>query len=119
MLRDRITGHGDLPGGRFGIGEIYKPWKESIDRELKEELGADILYRIDEEPLFVFPHRIESGGHEALGIAYHADYQGGEIVISDEHDVFSWVSIKDYDPALHFIEHMLEAVLRFQNAAPG
>ena len=120
VLRDAAGGVGDLPGGRFGPGEIYRPWRDSVERELGEELGPDLAAgaQIDPEPLFYFPHFIAESGYEALGIAYRAELKSAElqdaVQLSPEHDWFEWVSIADYDPAALFVDHMLEAVRDFQ-----
>lgn len=116
ILKDAEKQVGDLPGGRFGPGEIYLPWKDSISREMAEELGKNVRYDLSRDPIFLFPHRIVNGGHEALGIAYQARYLGGEIQISDEHDFMQWVDIDSYNPSPMFSDHMLEAVRRFQKA---
>ncbi|MDH5657339.1 MAG: NUDIX hydrolase, partial [Spirochaetia bacterium] len=52
VLRDRASGLGDLPGGRLGKGEIYNSWTDSIHREIREELGDEIVYSIEKDPLF-------------------------------------------------------------------
>lgn len=115
VLRDRESQMGDLPGGRLSESEIYEPFKDAIAREMREELG-EVAYRLAEEPAFYFGHRIRNGGHPALGIAFTAEYLGGEIALSDEHDWMAWVPAKTYVPAPLFQEHMLSAVLRFQNS---
>lgn len=114
VLKDKDSQMGDLPGGRLAEPEIYESFSDAIAREMREELGA-VEYRLREEPAFYFGHRIRNGGHPALGIAFTAEYLGGDIVLSDEHDWMSWVNLKDYDPRGLFQEHMLSAVLRFQN----
>lgn len=122
VLRDRTGQTGDLPGGRFGAGEIYKDWRECALREVGEELGEAIADRthIGAEPLFYFPHFVDASGYEALGIAYRAslpdlasDAPPPTPTLSDEHDHFEWVSIADYDPMLHFRDYLLQAVRRF------
>jgi len=115
VLRDRKTQFGDLPGGRLAANEIYEPLEHAIAREMREELG-NVDYRLQAEPAFLFPHRIQDGGHPALGIAYIAKYLGGDPTLSDEHDWMSWANIREYDPRPLFCEHMLDAVLRFQSS---
>ncbi len=120
VLRDSAAGVGDLPGGRFGPGEIYRPWRESVERELSEELGATLTAgaRIESEPLFYFPHFVSESGYEALGIAYRAQIHKADlqdaVQLSPEHDWFEWVSIADYKPDTLFVDHLLEAVREFQ-----
>ncbi len=113
VLRDRQSGEGDLPGGRLSAGEIYKPWRESIAREIEEELGPAVRYRLEENPLFVQPHWIKNGGHEALAIFFRADFVDGEIRLSDEHDRMAWADPSSFDPASWFSDHLLEGVQRY------
>ncbi|MEM1125246.1 MAG: NUDIX hydrolase [Bacteroidota bacterium] len=114
VLRDQLTQLGDLPGGRLGQDELYGTWTEAVHRELTEELGPDASYLLHPEPLFTFPYYIPSAGTDALGVAYVADYLGGSIHLSEEHDAAHWVSIDQYDPADHFSDHIGRAVRRFQ-----
>ena len=114
ILRDRISGVGDLPGGRISKAEFYADWQDCLARELREELGEAVQYRLDPEPLFVFPHFIESAGEEALGIAYQAQFIRGQIQLSDEHDKMQWVALHDLEPGLFFSTHYARAVSRFK-----
>lgn len=122
VLKDAVAQVGDLPGGRFGAGEIYQPWCESVVREVTEELGETVgqSVTIGQKPLFYFPHFITESGYEALGIAYRADVDSNvrdSIQLSAEHDWSQWVGIGDYDPAALFVDHLLEAVRHFQKIA--
>lgn len=118
VLRDRKQQVGDLPGGRLGPGEIYRPWSNSIHREIGEELGPEFFCRLNPEPIFLFPHFIQESGYEALGLAFAAEYLQGEIQLSDEHDWHAWKSLPDYDAGELFTDHLLAAVRRFQRSRP-
>ncbi|MBX7057168.1 MAG: NUDIX hydrolase [Leptospirales bacterium] len=110
VLRDRKQQRGDLPGGRLGAGEIYRPWPEALQRELNEELGDGIGYSLDSHPLFIFPHYIQESGYEALGIAFGGELLSGEPQLSAEHDQCWWRQLAGYDPSIDFSDHLLEAV---------
>ncbi len=114
VLRDALSGLGDLPGGRISHEEFYGDWTACVYRELAEELGNDVHYTLSSEPLFVFPHHIVSAGTEALGIAYHALYKGGKVQLSPEHDAQDWVDVAVYEPSPFFHPHLAAAVRRFQ-----
>jgi len=113
VLKDSDNGYGDLPGGRIEHFEFYKPWPEAIAREVYEELGPALKYRLKPEPLFVFPHYIRKAKSPALGIAFEAEYLGGEVRLSDEHVDFRWVACSSYDPQQDFKEYLLHAVERY------
>jgi len=113
ILRDRASGLGDLPGGRLGKGEIYTAWTQTIQREIREELGSQMSYSVRENPIFCFPHFMLSDQCEGLGIAFQGIYEGGELHLSDEHDYHEWADLKKYNFENLFKDHMLEAVLKF------
>jgi len=112
VLRDRDSGTGDLPGGRLGRDEFYEPWHRALEREFREELGEDVRYRLEEEPLFIFPHFVIKDQTEALGVAYRARYLGGKIVLSEEHDQMSWEKTDAYNPDGFFPPTLAAAVRR-------
>ena len=58
----------DIPGGRMEFGESFK---DSLEREVKEELGIEVE------------------------INNNAKYIGGEIKLSFEHDNYSWLKKED------------------------
>jgi 8-oxo-dGTP pyrophosphatase MutT (NUDIX family) len=117
VLRDRATGEGDLPGGRLDEGELHGDWRSAIARELREELGPDVRCRLDPEPAFWFKHRIRASGRDALGFAWSATWIGGEVVLSDEHDLMAWVAVASFDPTTWFSGHLLAAVRTWQAGA--
>ncbi len=113
VLRDRKSGLGDLPGGRLGEGEIFQPFTVSLAREVSEELGEDIEYRVSDEPAFLFPMKMWADGSEALGIAFIGFFDEGNIELSDEHDQMFWVDLDTWNPGGLFKDYMLDACHRF------
>jgi 8-oxo-dGTP pyrophosphatase MutT (NUDIX family) len=120
VMRDKKSGFGDLPGGRMNEDEFFGDWKESIKRELKEELSENFKIDLKPEPVLIAKHRVSDGNHPCIIIGYRANYISGEIKISDEHDFFEWVNVQDYNPENLFSEYMLDAVKiyleKFKNA---
>lgn len=110
VLRDRKSGHGDLPGGRMNEDEFFQDWTESISREISEELGSNIQIEVKPKPIFVHKHRVNEGNHPCIILAYDAKRIEGKVELSDEHDYMEWVDIKSFDPKKLFSEYMLEAV---------
>jgi len=94
------VGKADLPGGRIAIGEFDVPFDEILERELREELGADFRYRSN-GPVAIFRHRRPEiaalGKPEAriVMIGFEIEYLGGEIRLSDEHTECQWVPLAD------------------------
>lgn len=110
VMKDKKSGEGDLPGGRMNQDEFYEDWTLSLRRELAEELGNSFQFELRPEIILVHKHRVNLGNHPCIILGYHADFIGGEIIISDEHDYHEWVDIKTYKPETLFSEYMLEAV---------
>lgn len=110
MLRDRKSGLGDLPGGRMNEDEFFEDWILSMEREIGEELGPNVRIDVRQKPLFIHKHRVNEGNFPCIIIAYHADFLGGEIVLSEEHDYMAWENVNSYDPGSLFSEYMFDAV---------
>lgn len=110
IMRDKKTGHGDLPGGRMTEKEFFEDWTLSVHRELEEEMGSAISYKLNPEPIFFHKHRVNEGNHPCIIIAYSAEHVAGDVLISDEHDFLDWVDVKSFQPEGFFSEYMLEAV---------
>ncbi len=94
LLWDSYTGYGDLPGGRILTEEFYD-FKNAIVREIQEELGKNLKYKINENPIFCFPHFVSKDGEYALTILFEGFFLGGEIQLSDEHHKYEWIHKKE------------------------
>lgn len=109
-LKDKITGFGDLPGGRITQKEHYN-WISALERELKEELG-NIQYKIYPEPVYCFPHFVSKDKKDSVAILFEGKYLGGNIQISDEHEEYLWIHkkerLEDY-----FSDTMLEGLKKY------
>ncbi len=97
ILRDRKSGLGDLPGGRMNEDEFFEDWNLSIEREIEEELGPQIKIKVFPKPLFVHKHKVNEGNFPCIIIAYHANFLGGEIILSDEHDYIAWKNVRTFE----------------------
>ncbi|HEY4161383.1 MAG TPA: NUDIX domain-containing protein [Candidatus Saccharimonadales bacterium] len=87
------TGYLDFPGGRVDTGERDLTWEESLEREVAEELGADLRIKVG-ETAFVTKRAYTSGGtaYAVAAIYFWAEYQSGQVALSDEHAHFEWVN---------------------------
>lgn len=87
----------DLPGGKIQIGEF--DFGKSLEREIMEETGLSVTLH---EPVatgyFKFRPQIreQKKSDFVFIVAYMADYVSGEVVLSDEHETYQWVSEQDY-----------------------
>ncbi|MDD3386615.1 MAG: NUDIX domain-containing protein [Candidatus Pacebacteria bacterium] len=77
----------DIPGGRMEFGESFK---DSLEREVKEELGIEVEINNHSSVW----NLIKDDFH-LVGITFNAKYIGGEIKLSFEHDNYSWLKKED------------------------
>jgi len=89
------NGYLDFPGGRVDASECNLTWEESLEREVAEELGQDLHIKVG-ETVFVTKRAYTFSGtaHHVAAIYFKAEYESGQITLSDEHARFDWV-----DPA--------------------
>lgn len=96
ILLTRGEGGIDLPGGRIDIGEENAPLKDTILREIREELGEDVKFLLGS---VLFVHRLgytkEKEG--IINIVFDAEYVSGDIKLSNEHVSYEWVDGRSYE----------------------
>ncbi|MBI2056123.1 MAG: NUDIX domain-containing protein [Candidatus Sungbacteria bacterium] len=87
------SGRFDLPGGRIDNIEYRMPLEKILAREIREELGGEVKYKLGPTAFqYHFPHK--NGG--IFQTVYEADYLAGEIKLSSEHRSFMWVSPESF-----------------------
>ncbi|NUM25379.1 MAG: NUDIX domain-containing protein [Candidatus Buchananbacteria bacterium] len=100
---DRVAGMEkfDLPGGRINRDELNLPFHQLVDREVKEELGPLITYKLRPDPVSlgqaIIPDFIEIKPGETRSrffVLFEAEYLSGEIEISDEHSDYQWTDLQ-------------------------
>lgn len=96
FLTDAIGKHFDLPGGRIDDVEQTAPLTEIIAREVEEELGKGIRYKLG-KPVFQFRRYFESKGLPSFQTVYEAEYLSGEIRLSAEHSDWQWINPRKID----------------------
>ena len=95
LLTRGSEGDIDLPGGRIDVGEENMPFEDVVAREITEELGKDVKFRLG--PI-LFINRIDRSKYErwVLHIVFDAEYISGDIKLSDEHTSYKWVDRRLY-----------------------
>ena len=82
----------DLPGGRINKKEIGLDFSQLINREVREELGTKVRYKLRHDPVALSKCRYPKEPSK-LFILFEAKYLGGEIKISPEHSSYKWLKI--------------------------
>jgi 8-oxo-dGTP pyrophosphatase MutT (NUDIX family) len=95
FLRTSQRGLLDLPGGRADNDEGKVPIKKILEREIKEELGGEISYRLG-GPVLQYRRYSQKYKMYVLVTAYEADYVSGPIKISREHRSYEWLNPKNF-----------------------
>jgi len=83
----------DLPGGRIDNTEKDIPLSEIIKREVEEELGKEIKYRLG-DPAFQFRRYFESDNLHVFITIYEAEFLSGNIKLSAKHSRYQWIDPK-------------------------
>lgn len=109
-LKDRVTGFGDLPGGRILQNEHYN-WIEALKREILEELGI-LNYNINPDPVYCFPHFVSKDQKDSVAILFEGKYIGGTINLSEEHEEFKWIH-KNENLSNYFSDTMLKGLNQY------
>jgi 8-oxo-dGTP diphosphatase len=83
-------GRWETVSGRIASGETPE---QTIRREIAEELGTEIKFKMV-EPYYTF--RItRDDGCELIGISYYCKYLGGAIHLNEEHTESRWVTVNE------------------------
>ena len=85
----------DLPGGRIDNVETKTPLAAILAREIREELGARVRYRLG-APLFQFRRLVSSRNIYNFLTVYDAEFLGGDITLSFEHSAYEWLDPRTY-----------------------
>ena len=106
-----MCGYHDFPGGRIREDEINEDILNIVKREVEEELGDEIEYKITEKPVAIGRHYHKEKCF--FWIIFEAEYSGGEIKISDEHSSSRWVAIDKDNYGDYFVNGPREVMRNY------
>lgn len=112
---ETFEGFYDLPGGRIDVTEFTVPYTDILEREIKEEAGP-ISFIVHPRPVAIGRHLITAKPglrEEVIHIMYvffEADYNGGDITISDEHADYKWLDIEEIELEKFFTSGILDGI---------
>ncbi|MFC1787917.1 NUDIX domain-containing protein [Patescibacteria group bacterium] len=96
--------------------EFDVTYETILRRETEEEVGQ-IEFKIKPKPAAIGRHEIPSqftsskkGPQRVLYVFFEADYLGGDIKISDEHEGYDWLDIEKNTPDQYFKSGILEGI---------
>lgn len=110
------AGFYDFPGGRIDKDEFATPFSEIIKREVHEEIGNDVAYRLNPKPVAVgrhiIPAHLSKTGKDihVMYVFFEAEYLGGDVRVSDEHQGFEWLDLGKIQLEKYFKSGNLEGV---------
>jgi len=107
-----LNGFYDLPGGRIRENEVKLPVIKILKREIKEELGSSIVYKVIERPISIGRHK-NLKKEDVLWIFFTAEFKRGKIVLSDEHIGYDWVKITKANYKKYFIKGAREGMAHY------
>jgi len=112
-----FAGYYDLPGGRIDVSEFETPYSVILNREIEEELGKIEYQLTANKPVAIgrhlLPAKYTSSKEKDLHILYvffEADYTGGDLKISDEHDGLKWINLSEIKLEEYFKSGILEGI---------
>ncbi len=112
-----MEGFYDFPGGRINTDEFETDYEDLIKRELREELGSDVKFKLSIKPVSFGRHHYFSKRQNkevrVLYLFFEAKYLGGEVTISHEHSGHDWLDLFKIKPEDYFILGPLEGVKRY------
>lgn len=117
VANSTLAGFYDFPGGRINDDEFETDYETLIKRELEEEVGPDVLYKLSLKPVSFGRHHYFSKRQNkdirTLWLFFEAEYLGGNIKISAEHTGLAWLDFSKIKLEDYFVTGPLEAVQRY------
>lgn len=125
LITKDVFGDWDIPGGRLREQDFNVPLESIVERKIKEEIGVGVKYKLGGPVVFMRHERDEiiSSEHREkrriFAVGYTAEYEGGEIILGNNHKEYEWVSINNFKPETRFVGGWLQGVKDFQAGFEG
>ncbi|HLD61997.1 MAG TPA: NUDIX domain-containing protein [Patescibacteria group bacterium] len=109
------AGFYDFPGGRISIDEFSVSFEDVVKREVEEEIG-NIDYKLNSKPVaigrYLLPAKFNHSGKDihVLYIFFEAQYESGDIKISDEHEDHLWLNLSNQPLDKFFKSGILDGI---------
>jgi len=112
-----MAGFYDMPGGRISENEIREPYEKIIKRELEEEIGKKVKYKLYLKPVSFARHIYHSKTLQREAcifmLFFEAHYIGGNIEISPEHKEYRWIKLNRNNVKKLFVSGLLEGMTNY------
>jgi len=82
----------DLPGGRINKKEIGVDFHQLIDREIQEEIGQKVKYKLRPDPVAISKCHYPNEPSKFF-VLFEAKYLSGQIKFSQEHSGYKWIKL--------------------------
>ena len=109
------AGFYDVPGGRIDADEFSVSFEKIVKRELEEEIGS-IDYKLNPKPAaisrYLLPAKFNRSKKDihVLYIFFEAQYENGDIKISDEHEDHLWLNLSNQPLDKFFKSGILDGI---------
>lgn len=112
-----MPGYYDLPGGRINKNELTASLPKLIARELKEELGHTVRYKLHEQPVAIGRHwyhsKLLGKKQNILWVLFEASFIQGKIKTSSEHTDYRWIKITKKNASTYFTKGALLGIKNY------
>jgi 8-oxo-dGTP diphosphatase len=98
-----LSGYWELPGGNVEFGEDPK---DALMRECSEEVSLNVEVG---RPYWIFSYISNDGTRHTIDITYSCKLLSGDIVLSNEHTEYRWISKNEVDQ-LTFSDEMKKSI---------